>query len=143
MRADTQPDVDLVAQGDIPNLIDDNRLPEAGHRHDVGVPSAFQLNHVRADQRRAHFLGERSRRSTELEGREPITVDPNTHIGGARIKARAGHPAQLSMRLHARSDDCGAGAHDEIPTYTFPHEMKSVVSTPDVRAGPAIVYVWG
>jgi hypothetical protein len=38
------------------------------------------------------------------------------------------------MRLHARPDEVGAGAHDEIATHPFPDEMKVVVITPYVRA---------
>src|SRR5262249_2488486 len=73
--------------------------------------------------------------SPELERREPIPVNLGSYVRRVRIRAGAHDPADLSVRLHALTDEVRGPAKDEVPFHRFPGPMKLVMIEPHIGAG--------
>ena len=81
VRAEKQPHIDFLAQIQIADLNRGERLTVMGNRHDIGIAFSFQLDNVRADERRPYFFGSCTLCSPELECNQPITVNTGADRG--------------------------------------------------------------
>src|SRR6266508_6528140 len=86
VRTDIQPKINFVAQNYIGHLKRYERLAEMRDRHDIQVAFSFQLNDVRACERKSFFLGRSTGRSSELKRCKTITMNPCIDVESARIK---------------------------------------------------------
>ena len=133
MRADEQPDVDRVAERQVPHSYRRQAVPEAAHGECVPVPRPLELNDV-ARHGRPDLLGGAPARAAVLQRDKAVPVDRGRHVGRTGREVGSDRPPELAMRLHARPVELRPREQEEIPLDAPPHEVKVVAVEPHVRA---------
>ena len=135
VRAQEQPHVHVVAQGEALDLAGREQLAEPGRREGEGASLPLELDDVGPLDLGAGLLRRCPLRAPELERDQAVAVHRGVGVRRVGVEARACDDARLAVRVDALAQEPHPRLEDEVALEPLPDEVELVPRAPHVDAG--------